>query len=242
MRFPLSHVAFPVVTRVPIWLLALLVAPEIGGAAAAVTPPAPHRQAEHSVGSRARALEPAASAFEDLADPQESGNSSRAERTLKTGEPRIHRARALLGTSAALQVDSLLAAVKTAIHENRIPESALAAAQGYRVIVEAAWPSPSAPARQLAMLDYVGYRTAALAAIAPVDWESVENSTSMGHQQWTLVRARVHSPGIRDAMDTAMLALGEAAHSRYPKMTRLSAQLVLDLVDLVESDQARGRP
>lgn len=197
-------------------------------------------RARHAGDTRSRALEDAASAFEDLTDLGERSDSSRVESALRTATLRIPRARPALGPAAARRVDSLFAAVKTAVDQHRMPESALAAAEGYRAVVEVTWPSHASSARQVAMLDYVGFRARALIGVAPVDWDAVAQSAGLGMEMWNSIRGRVHSPGLRDAMQTTLRALAVAAESREPRMARLAAQLVLDLVDLIEEDAARN--
>lgn len=154
------------------------------------------------------------------------------------------RAQALVDGVAAVQsrmdpaqfdlAEMHAAAAMAALQRNDAPSAALAALEVYRVLEESSAPESRATPIEVSLLDYAGFKLAALALPSQPNWAEVDAGVRFSAQQWQTLRAQVSDSAVADMMDELQRTLSAAAQRRDAQTLGAAARAQLAAVDLVE--------
>lgn len=126
------------------------------------------------------------------------------------------------------------AAMVAALQRNDATRAALEALEAYRVLEETTSAETRATPIEVSLLDYSGFKIAALALPPRTDWAEADAAVRYSAQQWQMVRAQVTDSAVVDMMDELQRALSTAAQRRDAQSLGAAARAQLAAVDLVE--------
>lgn len=132
------------------------------------------------------------------------------------------------------QADARASAAIAAFERGEAPRAALEALEAYRVLEESAAPETRMAPIEVSLLDYSGFKIAALSLPARVDWAEADAAVRYSAQQWQTLRAQVNDGAVVDMMDELQAALAAAAQRRDAQTLAAVARAQLAAVDLVE--------
>lgn len=207
------------------------------GASSDVAPPSPTTSvasvAVPAASSADAALLAAAEPFEKLTETAFSATP--AELDLTIGEVRTAAAgvRSALSASAVGLLDERLAAIASARGADRRADLAIAAVEGYRVLVSAVSAAAKVPTA-VNLLDYAGFRYDANLKAKPARWADMMQAMAFAREQWASIASRVTDSALRGQMDTSLTEMEGAAKRRDVPAAAAAAQRELALVDDLE--------
>jgi hypothetical protein len=86
----------------------------------------------------------------------------------------------------------------------------------------------------VSMLDYTGFKLSALAGSKSVNWAAVSATIDQSSKHWTALEPQVADKGLRDTMNSIHDGLNTALAEKDVSQLAFSAQMELDVVDLLE--------
>jgi hypothetical protein len=187
-------------------------------------------------------LAASASPFEDLTEFAVAADRPGIDRTLVAIATRADTTRAALDPARRPAFDSLLTRLRLARQARDFGAVALQAVEGYGMIVESLADEALTVPKAVSLLDYAGFKLSVLVAAPAPDWAALRETAANARRVWDGVAARVNHTGLRDVMTTTISGMERAIAARNVPMTAFAARVALDLVDLLESYFAAGRP
>ena len=138
-----------------------------------------------------------------------------------------------LSPAAAKALDGRVKDAKTAIDAGNPPDIALAAVEGYKLIVSAYPPDARIPAA-VSLLDYAGFRIQADLKSDPKRWADAQEAAKYAHDQWDQIKDKVTDTDLNKRFTTSLSKLDEYLSVKDDKMAAKAAVTELDLVDELE--------
>ena len=117
---------------------------------------------------------------------------------------------------------------------NDLPGVALEAVEAYRVLATAKERGKLKIPLEVDLLDYAGFKVKVLATRQPPDWQAMQGTAADAAKDWQAIQEKVADKNLRSVTNTSMAGLSQAAEGRDTAMASFAAQVVLDLVDLLE--------
>lgn len=176
----------------------------------------------------------AAEPFEKLTETAFTAAPAALDATI--GEVRAAAAdvRGSLAADAAGGLDARLAAIDMARKADDRAGLAIAAVEGYRVLVSGVAPGAKVPT-EVNLLDYAGFRYDADLKATPARWDDMKQAVSFGREKWAAIAPRVTDAALKAKMDAALGGMAKALDSRDAKAAAVVAQRELALVDELET-------
>ena len=138
-----------------------------------------------------------------------------------------------LSPQATKSLDGYLRDAKTAIDAGNPSDTALAAVEGYKLIVSAYPPDARIPAA-VSLLDYAGFRIQADLKSDPKRWADAQEAAKYAHEQWDQIKDKVTDTDLNKRFTTSLSKLDEYLSVKDDKMAAKAAVTELDLVDELE--------
>ena len=175
----------------------------------------------------------AAEPFEKLTETAFSATPASLDLTIAEVRTAAAGVRGLLSASAARQLDERLISIASARGSNSRADLAIAAVEGYRVLVSAASATAKVP-MAVNLLDYAGFRYDANLKAKPARWADMMEAMVFAREQWSSISSRVTDPGLRGRMDISLSEMEGAAKRQDVSAASAAAQSELALVDDLE--------
>ena len=138
-----------------------------------------------------------------------------------------------LASDAVTRLDEQVAAITTARRANNRAELAIAAVEGYRILVSGSAAGMKVPAA-VKLLDYAGFRYAADVKATPERWADMTSAVSFAREQWASIFSQVTDAALRASVERSLTDMGAAATHRDASAAGAAAQRELALVDDLE--------
>ena len=138
-----------------------------------------------------------------------------------------------LDPAAAKALDGRVKDAKTAIDAGNPPDIALAAVEGYRLIVSAFSPDAKIPVA-VSLLDYAGFRIQADLKSDPKRWSDAREAGIFAQEQWALIKDSVTDTELNKRFSDSLAKLDEYLSVKDEKMAAQATVTELDLVDELE--------
>lgn len=176
----------------------------------------------------------AAEPFEALTETAFSAAPAALDTTIAEVRAAAATVRGRLAADLATQLDARLAAIGAARASDDRAGLAIAAVEGYRVLVSGVSPGAKVPT-EVNLLDYAGFRYDADLKAKPARWDDMKQSVAFGREQWAAIAPRVTDAGLAGKMDASLTEMGKAVGARDAKAAAAVAQRELALVDDLET-------
>lgn len=175
----------------------------------------------------------AAESFEQLTETSFSATPSVLDGTIAEVQSAAAGLKGVLSQDADSRLNALLADIATARKADKRADLAIAAVEGYRVLVSAVSTNAKTPTA-VNLLDYAGFRYDADLKAKPSRWDDMARAVAFGRDQWALIAPRVTDAGLNGQMEKALADMAGAAAGRDATAAAAAAQRELALVDDLE--------
>ena len=88
--------------------------------------------------------------------------------------------------------------------------------------------------KEVSLLDYAGFKLHVLDAAPKPDWDAMRKTVADAVAWWDAMKSKVSDKKLRDAFNSTVRGMQQAASSENRPMLQYAAQMDLDLVDLLE--------
>lgn len=174
----------------------------------------------------------AAESFEVLTEQAFSATSSKLENLVNEVENAAQKVNALLSADIQSALDKQLSAIKQAQKANNPSELALAAVEGYRILVSLRQDTKIPTAVNL--LDYAGFRYDANLKSRPTRWADMQSAVEFAREQWGSISGQVSQASLQKSFSSALMRMEQAVASKSSKAAASAVKDELDLVDKLE--------
>ena len=90
--------------------------------------------------------------------------------------------------------------------------------------------------KEVALLDYAGYKLQVLAAAEKPDWDAMSKTAGEAEAWWKDIgKSKVSNKNLRATVNSTIGGVKQATQERNLAMVKFAAQIDLDLVDLLEA-------
>jgi hypothetical protein len=178
----------------------------------------------------------AMSPFEDMIEFALAESHSDVSKALAAADQQAPGVKTVLPALAASQFDTLMARLHRAATEKDHHKTASSAVEIFRLLIDNLQAKDLKEPKEVSLLDYAGFKLRVLAAARNPDWKDIRRTVGEAAGWWNTIGSKVSQKGLRDAFDTSIRGLDDAAKLENLPMLRFAAQLELQLVDLLEDD------
>src|SRR6266850_2455036 len=175
----------------------------------------------------------AMSPFEDMIGFALAGSDTDITETLVTADQQADGIKKALPASAASQFAALMDGLHKAVTDRDHHEVAGTSVELFRLLTDNLQAKELEIPREVSLLDYVGYKLRVLAGAPKPDWQDIRKTAGEAAGWWNALKSKVSAKGLRDAVESTMGGLAEAARLENLPMLRFGARIDLDLVDLL---------
>lgn len=175
----------------------------------------------------------AAEPFEKLTETSFSATLPILDGTIAEVQSAAAGLKGILSHDAITRLNTRLAEIATARKADNRADLAIAAVEGYRVLVSAAGADAKVPTA-VKLLDYAGFRYEAHRQAKPSRWDEMTQAVTFGRDQWASIAPRVTDAALRERIEMALADMASAANGRDAAGAAAAAQRELALVDDLE--------
>ena len=178
----------------------------------------------------------AMSPFEDMIEFALAGKDSDISKALVAADQHATDVKKALSASAASQFATLMEDLHRAATDKDHHEVARSAVEVFRLLSDNLQANDLKVPKEVSLLDYAGFKLRVLAATQRPDWQDIRKTVGEAAGWWKAISSKVSEAGLRNAFDSVIRGLDDAARIEDLPMLRFAAQIDLDLVDLLEGD------
>jgi hypothetical protein len=175
----------------------------------------------------------AAEPFENLTEQAFSASPGKLQSLVSKAEKAAQNVRATLAPDGRSALDQQLSAIKEAEKAKSSSELALAAVEGYRILVSSAQGTKVPTA--VALLDYAGFRYNADLRSNPIRWADMQAAVAFAQEQWSSISTQVAQPTLQKSFSNALAHMDQAVAQKSAKGAASSVKDEQDLVDKLEA-------
>ena len=172
--------------------------------------------------------------YEDLAHYILAHNDAKATAALAAADANASGIVKILPTDAAREFESLRQQIHQAIERKDGKAAAGSSVAVFLMLVNRLDASTLVVPKEVELLDYAGYQFSLLAAFENPDWKAIGRLADDSDAWWKATAARVSDKHLRATMTSAIVGIKQASEQKNRSMLQLGAQMVLDLVDMLE--------
>ncbi len=140
----------------------------------------------------------------------------------------------LLPATSAREFEGLRQEIHAGLGSKDGKRAAASSAAAFLLLVDRLEASTLVVPKEVELLDYAGYKLSLLASFRDPDWKAIGKLTSESQAWWSATSARVSDKHLRATMTSAIKGIKQATEQKNGSMLQLGAQMVLDLVDMLE--------
>jgi hypothetical protein len=192
-------------------------------------------------GRKNAVLEEAISRCEDLTEYAEAGKVKDMDQAIQDLEGQRSTILGVLSPEAGKRFEEGLAALRQKGASDDFPGVALEAVETYRLLTTSLDREKLKAPIEVSLLDYAGFKVKVLTTRQPPDWQAMQGVATQAARDWQAIQRKVADKSLRSVMNTTMAGLNQAIEGQDAAMTRFAAQVVLDLVDLLEQQFKRRK-
>jgi hypothetical protein len=178
----------------------------------------------------------AMSPFEDMIEFAFAESDSDISKTLVAADQHATDVKKALSASAASEFATLMEGLHRTATDKDHHEVARSAVEVFRLLIDNLQAKDLKVPKEVSLLDYAGFKLRVLAATQRPNWQDIRKTVGEAAGWWNAINSKVSEKGLRDAFDSLIRGLDDAAKLENLPMLRFAAQIDLDLVDLLEGD------
>ena len=156
----------------------------------------------------------AMSPFEDMIEFALAESDSDISTTLAAADRHTTDVKKALSASAASEFATLMEGLHRAATDKDHHEVARSAVEVFRLLIDNLQAKDLKVPKEASLLDYAGFKLRALAATQKPNWQDIRKTVGEAAGWWNAISSKVSERGLRDAFDSVIRGLGDAASSR----------------------------
>ena len=173
--------------------------------------------------------------FEDMVGPALAKNDKGVAKRLAAADQQAEAVKKVLPTDAAQQFEQLLQTIHKAAESKDDMKMAENAVAVFRLLVDNLKADSLKIPKEVALLDYAGYKLQVLAAAERPDWAAMSKVAADADTWWqAIAKTKVSEKNLRATVTSTIGGLKQATQEKDLSMLKFAAQIDLDLVDLLE--------
>jgi hypothetical protein len=176
----------------------------------------------------------ATSPFEDMVEYALAKNFASVEKSLAKAEAQGAAVKEALAPASAGEFDRQLQALRKVVAAREPHGVAVCAVEIFRLLLDNLDGTKLEVPKEVSLLDYAGFKLHVLDAAPKPNWDAMRKTVVEAAGWWKAAKPKVSEKGLRDAMESTIRGLQEAARTENLPMLHFAAQLDLDLVDVLE--------
>lgn len=186
------------------------------------------------IGKSEDALLAAAEPFEALTEEAQSADGERLSKLMADTKAAVATVAAKLAPGELTKLENTLTTIASARRNNDRTGIALAAVEGYRVLIDSTNGNGAIP-KAVSLLDYAGFRYQADIAASPLRWDDAGLALRVATREWDGLEPKVKDLALRDKVSKALSTMRKALDAKDAATARQAVAHELDLVDLLEN-------
>lgn len=183
----------------------------------------------------------ASSPFEDLTEYALAGNIKEMTKSINFCKNKLKKVKHILKSNDYKKLENIIKDAQKFKNAGEYSNVALAAVDGYKILISELNRQGSVVPKQVSLMDYTGFKAKALLGSKNIGWKELLNNANEAGKLWSEIQHGVKSPGLHDAVNTAIKGMKESAIEKNVTASKLSAEMNLDLVDLLEGYFNKGK-
>jgi hypothetical protein len=177
----------------------------------------------------------ATSPYEDLVGPALAKDETKIAHFLVLADADAAHAAKLLPAASARRFEGLRQGLHTAAQAKDGGGVARQSVAIFRLLVDQLKADALTVPLEVELMDYAGYQLEVLAAAEQPDWKAISQLAAQTDQWWqAIAKPKVSNKQLRASVTSAVRGAGTAAQEQNRAMLKFAAQMVLDLVDVLE--------
>ena len=172
--------------------------------------------------------------YEDMAHYILTRNDPKVAKSLAAADAYASDVEKVLPADAAREFESLRQKIHQALERKDGRTAAGSSVAAFRMLVDRLDASTLVVPKEVELLDYAGYQLSLLASFEQPDWQAIRKLADESDAWWKATAARVSDKHLRATTASAIVGIKQAAEQKNRAMLQLGAQMVLDLVDMLE--------
>ncbi|MDB6059603.1 MAG: hypothetical protein JWO95_3447 [Verrucomicrobiales bacterium] len=182
-----------------------------------------------------KALLHATAPYEDVIEPALHHDNAKIAKMLAAADQDVAATKAALPGTVAKKFDNLRAKLHKAADAQDGRAIAANAVEIFRLIVDQLATEALTVPIEVELMDYAGYKMQVLAAAENPDWVAIKKITDDNDNWWqAIAKSKVTNKQLRASVNSAVRGAKQAADEKNVGMLKFGAQMVLDLVDVLE--------
>jgi hypothetical protein len=179
----------------------------------------------------------AAEAFEALTEEAFAAKPKKLGQLVASAQQGAHSAWSALSSAEQQKLNAVLSSIGRAQQGGQRHEVALAAVEGYRILVSGA--KDAAIPTGVDLLDYAGFRYQADLRSSPIRWQDMQAAVQFANREWQLLEGRVNDASLKARVFSALAGMERAVANRSRTAAATEVKKELDLVDNLEKHFSR---
>jgi hypothetical protein len=175
----------------------------------------------------------AAEPFEGLTEQSFTARPKDLDRMIRNVQNAAHRVATVLSTEQDTALTQQLNTLGAAMAKTDRSALALAAIEGYRILVSATY-GTKVPT-EVSLLDYSGFRYDADLKANPARWSDMQEASAFATKQWNMISARVTDQILKQRVTETLRKMQTAISAKSVAGAREAVKGELDLVDTLEA-------
>ncbi len=186
-------------------------------------------------------LEVAISRCEDLTEYAEAGKVKDMDQAIQALEGQRSNILGVLSPEAGKRFEAGVVAMGQKRASEDFLGVALEAVETYRLLTTSLERGKLKVPIEVSLLDYAGFKVKVLTKRQPLKWQAMKGVATEAGKDWQAIQGKVADKRLQNVMNTTMAGLNQALEGQDAAMARFAAQVVLDLVDLLEQQFNRQK-
>ena len=176
----------------------------------------------------------ATSPFEDMVEFALARNFASVEKSLAKADGQAAAVKDALPPASVGAFDGQLQALHKVVVAKDHYAVAVCAVEIFRLLLDNLDATKLKVPKEVSLLDYAGFKLHVLDAAPKPDWDAMRKTVAEAAAWWKAAKSKVSEKGLRDAVESTIRGLQQAAQTENLPMLHFAAQIDLDLVDLLE--------
>ena len=178
----------------------------------------------------------AMSPFEDMIEFALSKNAADVSKALVVADRHASDVSSVLPPPALSEFNTLMKSLHEAVIEKNHHLAARNAVEVFRLLIDNLHAEGLQVPREVSLLDCAGFKLRVLAASQRPNWQDIRETVKETTRWWNAINSKVSQKGLRNAFGSVISGLDDAVTAKNLPLLGFAAQIVLDLVDLIEDD------
>ena len=177
----------------------------------------------------------ATSPFEDMVGFALAKNSASVAKSLAKADSQAGAVKQALLPASVAEFERRLQELHKAATDSEHYAVAVSGVEIFRLLIDNLDAGKLKVPKEVSLLDYAGFKLHVLDAAPKPDWDAMRKTAADAVSWWATTKSNVTDKKLRDAFNSTVRGMQQAATAENLPMLHFAAQMDLDLVDMLEN-------